>query len=294
MPITMKHALLSVTPFALVATLLSSGSQPAAQTQTVEFPKASPSALARDQVGLTTVEVEYARPGVKGRKVFGGLVPYGEVWRTGANAATKVTFSTDVKFGGKPVPAGSYELFTIPGADEWTVILSKAAGQWGSYAYDPKNDLLRVTAKPTTLAEPVETLTIGLSYLRDESARFTITWDRTRVAVPIQTDVVSMLVPQIEAVMVSDTTEKPYLAAAMFYYEHDLDLAKAGDWIEAALMQQPEAVWIQYRKGLILAKAGDKAGAKAAAERALELAGKAGGSLGDEYKRLSETLLASL
>ena len=143
----------------------------------LEFPQASPSATVKERVGVTAVDIEYGRPSVKGRKIFGGLVPYGEVWRTGANSATKVTFGTEVNFGGTQVPAGSYALFTIPESGEWTVILNKADGQWGSYAYDAKNDIARVKVKPVALTESLETMTISLGDLRDDAAILNITWD---------------------------------------------------------------------------------------------------------------------
>lgn len=278
----------------LVASLFLAAAPASGQTPQVAFPQASPPSLVRNQIGLTTVEVEYARPSVRGRKVFGELVPYGEVWRTGANTATKITFSGDVTFGGETIEAGTYSLFTIPGKDKWTVILNQVVEQFGSYAYDETQDIVRLDVAPVALREPVETLTIGLDHLRDDRATFSIAWETTRVAIEIETDLVEKLVPQIEAVMAGSAEPKPYLPAAMFYYEHDLDLAKARAWIEAAEAAQPEAVWIVYRKGLILAKAGDKDGARKAAQRAGELAQKAGGPLGAEYGRLSATLAARL
>ena len=259
----------------------------------LEFPQASPSATVKERVGVTDVGIEYGRPGVKGRKIFGGLVPYGEVWRTGANSATKVTFGTEVNFGGTQVPAGSYALFTIPESGEWTVILNKAEGQWGSYAYDAKNDIARVKVKPVALTESLETMTISLGDLRDDAAILNITWDKTRVTVKLQTNLVAVLVPQIEAAM-AGPGKKPYFDAAMFYYAHDLDLKKAVGWISEASKEQPDAFWIFYRKGLILAKSGDKPGALAAANQSLELANKAGGAVAVEYKRLNEALIASV
>lgn len=296
----MKNATSSVLFLVLVPVLVVAGlaaARPVAAPQDadgLEFPKPSPAALMRSDFGLTTVEVAYSRPSMRGREIFGGLVPYGEVWRTGANEATRITFSTDVTFGGEPVPAGTYALFTIPAEGEWTAILNSVTGQWGAYAYDPQNDVVRVKAKASKLAEPVESFTIGLADLRDTSATLTLDWADTRVRVELGNDLVASLVPRIEAVMVSDAAEKPYFQAAMFYYQHDLDMAKAVDWMDAALLQQPDAVWMVYRKAKIQAKAGDTAGALATAQRALELAKKAGGSLGAEYAHLSETLLAEL
>lgn len=290
----MKHQLLLGALSALVVPLFAVDSHAAtSQATKLEFPQASPPATVKQRVGLTDVEIEYSRPGVKGRKVFGGLVPFGEMWRTGANTATKITFSTDVNFGGTAVSAGSYALFTIPTASSWTVILNKSAGAWGSYSYDEKNDVVRVTAKPVALPELVETMTINLMNVRDEKAVIAIEWEKTRVPIEIETDVVGVVVPQIQAAMKGEG-KKPYFQAAMFYYEHDLDLKQAVAWIDEAIKEQPDAMWVIYRKGLILAKVGDKAGALAAAQQSLELAKKNNEPVGKEYKRLSEELIAKL
>ena len=288
----MKTPQLFLRSLALGAALLVTGAETAAQD--LAFPAASPPALVRDQVGLTTVEIEYARPGVKGRKIFGGLVPYDEVWRTGANAATRISFSTDVFLAGKKVPAGSYALFTIPAEDEWAIILNEAPEQWGSYARDPNKDVVVVSAPNETLPETVETMRLGLEHIRDGSAHLTLAWENTRVRVGLEVDIVSQLQPQIEAAMAAEGDEKPYLQAAMFYYEHDLDLAKALEWIDAGLAQNPQAVWIVYRRGLILAKRGDTDAAKEAAQQTVRMASGMGGELGAEYQRLGESLLASL
>jgi len=266
----------------------------AQEAKKIEFPQASPLASVKERVGVTAVSIDYSRPSARERKIFGGLVPYGDVWRTGANAATKITFSTDVKLGGAVVPAGSYALFTIPGPSDWTVILSKVVDdQWGSYAYNQKDDQARVKVKTVAMAEPMETMTISLQDMHAGKANLVIAWEKTKVPIELDTDVVGKIKPQIEAAM-AGSGEKPYFAAAMFYYENDLDMALAKEWIEAAAKKQPDAVWIVYRKGLILKKAGDKEGAMAAAKQARELASKADGELKAEYTRLSENLIASL
>jgi len=287
----MMHSILLAALLSASSPLLSARQ---AQEDKLEFPQASPAASVTQKIGLTDVAIEYSRPSVRGRKIFGGLVPYGEVWRTGANTATKVTFGGDVKVEGTAVPAGSYALYTIPGESEWTVILSKVTGQWGSYQYDEKNDLLRAKVKPTALKDPVETMSLSVEDVRDDKAEIVMAWEKTRVAVKIETDLVAKLLPRIKAAMAGDAKQKPYFPAAMFYYEHDLDLKQAIAWMDEAVKAQPDAVWIVYRKGLIQAKAGDKKGAAASAQQALELAKKAGGSAGAEYTRLSETLLASV
>lgn len=286
----MKHSILSAAFLTLAAPVVLAAPS---QDKGLEFPQPSPGATLKQRVGLTDFEIAYSRPSVKGRKIYGGLVPFGEVWRTGANAATKITFSTDVGFEGQLVPAGSYALVTIPGEKEWTVILSKVTGDWGAYAYDQKNDQLRVKVKPVALADLVETMTIDFAGLRDDSATLSIAWEKTLVPVKLETDLVESLKVAIEAAMKGEG-KKPYFQSAMFYYEHDLDLKQALAWIDEAIKEKPDAVWMVYRKGLIQAKAGDKKGALASAQAALELAKKAGGSLGAEYTRLSETLIASV
>jgi hypothetical protein len=289
----MKH-LLSSALLTLAVTSASSLLQPLqAQTPAVDFPKASPAASIKEQVGLASLAIDYSRPSAKGRKIFGGLVPFGEVWRTGANEATKITFGAEVTFGGQLVPAGTYGLFTIPEEKEWTVILNKVSGQWGAYSYDAKNDQLRIKVAAMRLPEPVETFLITVADMKDDGANLTLAWESTRVSVKLHSEVAKVLVPQIEAAMKADG-KKPYFPSAMFYYEHGLDLKQALVWMDEALKEQPDAVWMVYRKGLIQAKAGDKAGALASAKQALALADKAGGASGAEYKHLSETLIASL
>jgi len=268
------------------------GAQPA-QPPKVDFPAASPGSTLKQRVGLTDIEINYSRPSIKGRPIFGGLQKFGEVWRTGANSATKISFSTSVKLNGTEIPAGTYELFTIPGQQEWTIIIHKNVSEWGAYAYDPKDDVSRLTAKPVALTEPVETFTIGVNDLRDESATLNRGWEKTRVPVKIEVDVVSKLVPQIEAVMAGEG-KKPYAQAAMFYLDHNLDLKKAAGWMDAAIAAEPNGFYYMYHKARILAKQGDKEGAIAMAKKSIEVATKAGGTAKDEYIRLNETLLASL
>ena len=264
----------------------------------LDFPAASPKGTVKQRVGLTDIEVEYSRPGVKGRKIFGGLEAYGQVWRTGANAATKVTFSTPVKIGGTDVPAGSYGLFSIPGESEWTVILNRIGErEWGAYSYKPDSDVVRVKAKPVTLSQPVETFTIDINDIRNESATLNLIWDKTKVSVPFQVDVVSNLKPKVDELMTSagDRTAGQYFSAAMFYFENNLDLDKALEWIDAGLKKQPDAFYMVYRKGLILEKKGDKAGALAAAQASREAAlSDKRESLKNEYLRLNDALIARL
>ncbi len=284
----------------LAALTLGGGLAASAFAQTaapaIAFPAPSPAATIKQRVGLTDIEIVYSRPSVKGRKIFGGLEPYGVVWRTGANNPTKITFSTPVKFGGTAVPAGSYGLYSIPGETEWTIILNKIGEKdWGAYAYKAENDIARAKVKPTVLAPPVETFTIGIGDIKTESAALNLMWATTRVSVKLEVDVVGKLRPQIEAVRASNAEKKPYFQAAMFYFENGGDLKQALAWMDAGLKEQPAAFFMVYRKGLILAKLGDKAGALAAAKASREAAAKDDrASLRDEYLRLNDALIASL
>jgi Protein of unknown function (DUF2911) len=259
----------------------------------LSLPTTNPAGSVKQRVGITDIEVTYNRPGVKGRKIFGGLVPYGQVWRTGSDSATKITFSTAVKVNGAEVPAGAYELFTIPGAEEWTVIIHQNKSQWGSYSYDAANDVARAAAKPVALSEAVESFTISLGDLTASGATLNLAWDRVRVPVRIETDVVGLVVPQIDAALQAEG-KKPYFLAAMFYYENGLDLEKAAAWMNAAIAERPGHIGMLHRLALILAKKGDKPGALAAAQQSLEGAQKTGPELREEYTRLNTALIEKL
>jgi hypothetical protein len=275
--------------------LVSALALPTWSSAQIEFPAASPAGVVKQRVGLTDVAIEFNRPSAHGRVVFGGLVPYDAVWRTGANTSTKLTLSTAAKINGAEVAAGTYELFTIPGRDEWTVIVHQNKSQWGSYAYDAANDVVRVTAKPIHLDRAVETLSFEINDVQSKSATLNLSWEHTLVPVTIEVDPAGVLVPQIEAVMASDAEKKPYFAAAMFYYDSDLDLTDAVTWMAKAVEAQPKAYWMIYRQGLVLAKSGDKAGAMAAAKRSLELvAAQPAGEIREEYTRLNEALIERL
>jgi hypothetical protein len=260
-----------------------------AQAPKVDFPQPSPGCTIKQHVGLTDITVEYSRPSMKGRKIFGGLLPYGAVWRTGANNATKITFSTPVKLNGHDIEAGSYALYTIPGEDEWTIILNKGVGKSGTQ-YDEKEDVIRFTTKAHPFDVTIETFTIEFNHVRDDSADINLVWENTAVPIELKLDVISKVLAQIDTVMASDSTNKPYYQAAMFYYDHDQDLKKASEWIDAAIKQR-EAYYVVYLKAKILVKLGDKDGAIAAAKRSRELAVDA---KDNGYVKLNDDLIASL
>ena len=206
------------------------------------------------------------------------------------NAATKITFSTPVKLNDTDVAAGSYALYTIPGEDEWTIILNKGVGKSGTQ-YDEKEDVLRFKATPVTLRDTsIETFTVEFNHIRDDSALLELIWEKTVVPIHIELDLTANLVPQIEAAMAADGDQKPYYQSAMFFYDHGLDLQKASKWVDAAIAQD-EAYYIVHLKAKILAKLGDKDGAIAAAKHSSELAEKAHDA---GYVKLNADLISSL
>jgi hypothetical protein len=268
-----------------------------AQAPKVDFPQASPTATLKQRIGLTDIEITYSRPSVKGRTIYGNIVPYGEVWRTGANASTKISFSTPVKLNGNEIPAGKYALFTIPGEEEWTIIISKDTNSFGAFGYKPDNDLVRFKTSSVKLSEKsVETFAIEFNHIRDESALLELVWEKTVVPIKLEVEVVNKVVPQVEAAMASPDKKQPqfYFQAATFYFNHDLDLKKALAWLDTGLADKPKIAYeLLNLKAKILAKQGDKEGAIAAAKQSSELAVQAEGPT-SSFVKMNQDLISSL
>lgn len=246
----------------------------------IQTPSASPAATVTTVVGLTDVKITYSRPRMKGRKIFGEgdafLVPYGRLWRTGANSGSRVSFSDDVKVEGIPVPKGEYLVFTWPGATEWTVSLYKNLGLGGNTAdYKEADEAARFKVKSEKLTERVETFTMNIGDIADNStsAKIQIAWENTSIKFTVTVDFDSKVMKSIEAsTQVSPNT---YGAAATYYFENGKDLKKALEWITLACNANPDAYWNFLTKAKIQKALGDKPGAlassgmsKAAAERA--------------------------
>ncbi|MEO8429297.1 MAG: DUF2911 domain-containing protein [Verrucomicrobiota bacterium] len=244
------------------------------QTPRVEFPAPSPACTLKQRVGLTDVEIVYSRPSLRGRKVFGAMIPYGEVWRTGANAATRVTFSTDVKLQGTSLSAGAYELFTIPGRDEWTIIVQKLPekASWGAYAYKKENDTARMTAKPVATPNPIESFGIGISDLRDTSATLYLVWENTRVPLKLEVDTIGMLMPQIKPAIAANEpkTWNFYYGASSLLYDNGGDLEQALAWVDESIKLREDYPGTLLLKTRILVKLGRNTDAKAVAAKAVE------------------------
>lgn len=259
-----------------------------ADAQSLKTPAASPTQTVQQDFGVSSMQLIYSRPGIKGRKIFGDLVPFGKVWRTGANSATRIKFNDDVVFGGQPLKAGEYALYTIPGENEWDVIINKGSANWGT-EYKQEDDILRVKAKPVKLNDAVESFTMQFDNVKPSTADLKIMWEKTAVAVPITTDIDSKIMAQINNLMNKDN--RPYFSAAMYYLDNGKDLNQAIAWFDKAVEQTPNAYWVHHQRANALAKLGKKEEAKQAATKSMELA-KA--QKNDDYVKLNEKLLASL
>jgi hypothetical protein len=262
-----------------------------AQQQQLKTPPASPTQTVKQDFALSSMELSYSRPGVKGRKVFGDLVPYGKVWRTGANAATTITFGDDVIIGGKKIPAGKYGLVTIPEKDSWTLIISKQLDLNNPSNYKQENDIVRVTAKPMEMKDKMETFTMQFADITPNSCALHIMWENTAVALPITSDVDGKVMKNIDDMMKADT--KPYFAAAVYYLQNGKDLNQALAWFDKAieLESNPNAYWMHHQRANCLAKLGRKKEARDAAEKSKAMAVTA---KNDDYVKLNNNLLATL
>jgi hypothetical protein len=251
----------------------------ASQAQVIT-PAPSPAATVSTVVGLTEVKVEYSRPKMKGRKIFGTgtefVTPYGSVWRTGANAGTVISFSDDVKFGGVDVPKGKYLVLTIPGATDWIVILYKDIALGGNVGdYNQANDQMRAVVKADKLAEKIEAFTIEIADLSENSknANLQLMWENTSVKVPIAVDFDKKVLASIEAS--TKVSPNSLYSAANYYLDNGKDLKVALDWATTAAAARPDAYWIMHTKAKIQKALGDKKGATESAMASRKVAEEA-------------------
>lgn len=260
-----------------------------ADAQNLRTPQPSTTQNIKQDFGLGTIELSYSRPNAKGRKVMGDLVPFDKVWRTGANQATVITFSDDVTIGGTAVKAGKYGILSIPGAREWTVILTKDLNVTSPAAYKEENDVVRVKSPALNMPGKVETFTMQFANISNNACELHMMWENTAVALPISTDVDGKVMKQIDDVMNKDN--RPYFAAASYYFDNGKDLNQARMWVDKAIEANPNAFWMTLLKARIHTKQGDKAGARAMCDKTIELATAA---KNDDYIKMATELKASL
>jgi hypothetical protein len=251
----------------------------------INMPQPSPLATVTQKVGLADISITYSRPSAKGRVIFGDLVPFDKLWRTGANAATKIKVSEDVTLEGNKVPAGEYALLTIPGRAEWTIILNKDLRVTGEANYKQAEDLIRFKIKPQKTGSKIETFTIQFADLTYNSCYIELQWENTLVRFKLETEVDSKVMADIESKLINPTSM--YYQAARYYYENNKDLKQALEWINKATEKQQQ-YWVMHLKAKIQAANGDYKGALQTAEIAKKLAAEA---KNEEYVKMNEAII---
>ncbi|WP_353124253.1 DUF2911 domain-containing protein [Parapedobacter pyrenivorans] len=253
---------------AMIAVAVAMGWQPAKAQ--LRLPPASSSQTVTQSLGISTVTLTYSRPNLNGRKIFGGLEPYDQVWRTGANKIPTLTLDGTVIIAGTKVDAGTYGLLTIPGKDRWTVIVSKNSEQWGAYTYNQDEDLFRFEVKAGKLDKAMETFTMSFSDVAPQSAKLNIAWENTKISFDLVVDQDAEIMASIDEAMKGE--KKPYFQAAQYYYNNGKDIKKALEWVNEADKAPNPAPYIKYWKARIQLKAGDKGGAIETATQGVEIA----------------------
>jgi tetratricopeptide (TPR) repeat protein len=254
----------------------------------IKTPAPSSTQTIKQDFGISSIELVYSRPGMKGRKIFGDLVPWNKVWRTGANSATRIKFNDDVTIAGQALKAGEYAIFTVPNENEWEIIINKGSANWGT-DYKQEDDIFRVKVKPTKLDQQVETFTMQFGNVKPTSTDLMIRWDKTSVSVPITTEIDKKVMSQINNMLIKDS--RPYFQGAMYYMENGKDMNQAVQWFDKAIEQNPNGYWIYHQKANALVKMGKKTEAKTAAQKSMDLARE---QKNDDYVKLNEKLISDL
>lgn len=256
--------------------------------QTLKTPAPSPLQTVKQAFALSEIGLEYYRPGVKGRVIYGDLVPYGKLWRTGANASSKITFGEDVKVEGTKIAAGTYAIYSIPNKDNWELMLYKDLKLGGNTNdYKKENEVLHLNVKPAVLAEKVETFTINIADMTNTSSTIELIWEKTKVSFKVTADIDSAIMKNIDIALNNDN--RPYYSAASYYYDNNKDMKVALGWVNKAVEQNPKAYWVLALKTKIELRLNDKAAATGTAEKLITVAKEA---KSDEYVKIGEKLLA--
>jgi hypothetical protein len=256
--------------------------------QQLKVPAPSPLQTVKQAFALSDITIEYSRPGVKNRVIYGDVVPFGKVWRTGANATTKITFGEDVKVEGNAVAAGTYGIYTVPTKDLWEIMLYKDLTLGGGVAdYKTENELLRFKVKPTPVANKVETFTINVADVTPSICNIELLWEYTSVKFSVTADIDSKIMKNIETSLATDS--RPYFQAAGYYYDNNKDLKTALDWVNKAAEVNPKAYWVLMLKAKIQLKMKDNKGAIATGEQVIKVAKE---DMNDDYVKQAVKLIA--
>ena len=242
----------------------------------INTPRVSPASEVEQMVGLTEIEIEYSRPSMRGREVFGNLVPFGKVWRTGADNSTKISFDTDVIISGKTIQSGTYSIFSIPNKESWEIILYSDVELWGVPRDWSENKIVfssMFDVKKLKKSNTVETFTISFNDLTNNDVNMSISWENTSVDIKIEVPTRSMVESDINKVLSDNPKSSDYYAAAVFYRQENINLDKALEWMNKAIEMNESPRFWQYRQQSLIMAANDKfADAVDAAKKSLDLA----------------------
>ncbi len=258
----------------------------------INFPRISPDCELRQQIGRTDITIQYSRPGKRGRQVIGELVPYGRIWRVGANESTKFTTSDDIVVAGNALPAGTYALYAFPYEDHWEIVFHTNTAHWGDGRndYDPAEDAFRFRVIPERLQDTVETLTIAFANFTHQSADMMIAWENTRIRFPIEVDTHRKVMAEIQQQIKVNPTADTYYQSARYLQEEGLDPEQALAWLNKALEIGGDTYYFHRVKSLVEAQLGQYEAAIASANKSKELAAQQDK---DEFVRMNERNIAA-
>lgn len=258
--------------------------------QDLKLPALSPVASVKTAFSISDIEINYSRPSMRGRKVFGDLVPFGELWRLGANGATKVTFGEDIIINDQVISKGSYALYAIPNQNEWEIIFNRGVNNWGTGGYSKDEDIYRFKAKAINNPNTVETFTINISDISNNSCNIELAWENTRVIIPIKVDNNKLIVTNIKKAV--EEPNIPYYPAARYFYTTDQHLDDALTYVTKALDSNPKAFYMWNLKAQIAQKLGKKDVAISAAKKAIETS--KGSAYENEYKKSAGAIIDAM
>lgn len=277
--------------------------------QELKLPAPSPTAVIKQDFSTSAIEITYSRPSTRGRKIFGDLIPFGKVWRTGANTATKITFGEDVSLQGfaaqpgtempdmapgakyavvaHPIPKGTYALYTVPGRNAWKIIINKGIGNWGVSGFDPKDDVAELVVPTAKIGDAaVQSFTISVDNITGTKCDLVLSWENTKVVIPVVADNDKRITDYLEKSI--NQPKRPYQQAANYYLETGKNLDKALTYVDKAIEENKEGFWLYWLKARIYQKMGNKKEALAAAQKSASLAAPT--PYADEYKWNAESL----
>jgi tetratricopeptide (TPR) repeat protein len=259
----MKRFFLSVLVIASALTIDAQGQ--------LKLPALSPTAKISQEFSISNIDISYSRPSMRGRKIFGDVVPFGKVWRTGANGATKLKLGEDMEIAGQKIKAGEYAVYTIPNKDKWEVILNTGTGNWGTDGYAKSDDVARFYVKASSNENVLQTFTINITDLTFNTCKIEMAWERTKISIPVEAHNGDAIAVNIDKAINHPPTI-PYFSAANYYFETNQKLDVASMYVNKALEQDPKAFYMWYLKARIEKKLGHKEEAVAAAKKSMETA----------------------